>query len=51
MNEVKATLAIILRYFQILPDEDRPIGLINIGTLRSETGVHVIIKPREDRTF
>ncbi|XP_072026094.1 cytochrome P450 4X1-like [Amphiura filiformis] len=51
VNEVKTTLAILLRYFQILPDEARPISLINIGTLRSETGVHVIIKPREDRTF
>ncbi|XP_033646388.1 cytochrome P450 4F12-like [Asterias rubens] len=45
--ELKTTFALLLRHFVFEADESKKIKLVNAGTLRSETGIHVLMKPRK----
>ncbi|XP_022099680.1 cytochrome P450 4F12-like [Acanthaster planci] len=47
MFELKTTFAILLRHFVFSADETKTIKLFNAGCLRSETGIHVVMIPRD----
>ncbi|XP_038068937.1 cytochrome P450 4F12-like [Patiria miniata] len=49
MFELKTTFAILLRHFVFTADDTKTIKLFNAGCLRSETGIHVIMTPRDTR--
>ncbi|XP_072035784.1 cytochrome P450 4F12-like [Amphiura filiformis] len=47
MSEMKTFIAVLLRHFRFSPDSSKPVKQIVNAVLRSTTGIHVYVIPRE----